>query len=180
MAVQTTEYRSTVHAPAEPQGCGCGVSAVLPAYNEEAVIERTVRHIAEVVGVLPILERGADLAIGRRRQRSDPPMRLFNARSWKLRVNELFGYTARDVDRAFNLFRVRCGRALPSMPAERRSAPSFWSRRDGWASRSLEVTELPVSHFPRTAGSATGARPAVIAQAFKEPIELERVRDSAA
>ena len=28
------------------------ISAVLPAYNEEAIIERTVRHVAEVLGSL--------------------------------------------------------------------------------------------------------------------------------
>jgi glycosyltransferase involved in cell wall biosynthesis len=49
MAVLTTELRSAVHPPAQPQGSGRSVSAVLPAYNEEAVIEQTVRHVAEVL-----------------------------------------------------------------------------------------------------------------------------------
>jgi len=39
----------------------------------------------------------------------------------------------------------------------------------------FRVKELPVSHYPRTAGSPTGARPAVIARAFAELLRL-RIR----
>ncbi len=31
------------------QRASCSISAVLPAYNEEAIIERTVRHVADVL-----------------------------------------------------------------------------------------------------------------------------------
>jgi hypothetical protein len=36
----------------------------------------------------------------------------------------------------------------------------------------FRIAEQPVSHFPRPAGHATGARPDVIARAFKELFRL--------
>jgi hypothetical protein len=42
----------------------------------------------------------------------------------------------------------------------------------------FQVKELPVSHFPRTAGSPTGARVDVIVRAFVELFRLWRNLDS--
>jgi hypothetical protein len=42
----------------------------------------------------------------------------------------------------------------------------------------FQVKELPVSHFPRTAGSPTGARPDVIVRAFVELFRLWRNIDA--
>jgi glycosyltransferase involved in cell wall biosynthesis len=228
------------------------ISAVLPAYNEEAVIESTVRHVADVLRdlvpdfevvvtndgsrdgtgailtaleqqeqqlnlrvvthdrnhgygaaladgfdaarkslifmtdgdkqfdvaevsrFLPAIEAGADLAIGWRRKRADPPMRLLNARGWKLLVNGMFGYTARDVDCAFKLFRRSVWQALTvhARGATFSAELLVKARRLGF-----QVEEIPVSHYPRTAGSATGARPSVIARAFKELFQLRRNLD---
>ena len=41
----------------------------------------------------------------------------------------------------------------------------------------FRVKERPVGHFPRSAGRATGARPAVIARAFVELFRLRRDLD---
>src|SRR3954454_20251248 len=159
------------------------ISVVLPAYNEEAIIERTVRHVGEVLAdmardyeiivtndgsrdqtgavldrlqasdpqlnlhvvthaenrgygaalasgfdaaqkdlvfltdgdkqfdvaelrnFLPAMDGQTDMVIGWRKSRADPPMRKLNALGWKLLVNTLFGYTAKDVDCAFKPFR---------------------------------------------------------------------------
>jgi glycosyltransferase involved in cell wall biosynthesis len=222
------------------------VSVVLPAYNEEAVIEQTVRHVAEVLeplvedfeilvtndgsadgtglvlgslqqdpslrlrvlthernrgygaalasgfdaaskslifmtdgdkqfdvreidGFLDAMGDQTDLAIGWRRHRADPPMRLFNAWGWKHLVNGLFGYTARDVDCAFKLFRREVWESVVVHAHGATFSAEFLikARRLGF-----RVTELPVSHFPRTSGSATGARPAVIIRAFRELFSL--------
>jgi glycosyltransferase involved in cell wall biosynthesis len=225
------------------------ISAVLPAYNEEAIIERTVRHVAGVLGglatdfevivcndgsrdntagvladlqvrepdlhlrvvshdrnrgygaalatgfdaarkdlvfltdgdkqfdvaelaeFLPAMDGQTDLVIGWRRKRADPPLRKLNALGWKFLVNVLFGYTARDVDCAFKLFRRR---VWESMNVESRGATFsaeflIKARRLGF-----RVKELPVGHFPRTAGSPTGARPDVIVRAFAELFWLWR------
>jgi len=228
------------------------VSAVLPAYNEAAIIERTVRHVADVLrtvaqdfevivsndgsrdqtgailadlqqrapelhlhivthptnrgygaalasgfdaatkdlifltdgdkqfdvtelrGFLPAMDGQTDLVIGWRLKRADPPMRKLNALGWKLLVNTLFGYTARDVDCAFKLFRRRVWQSLTVYARGATFSAEFLikARRLGF-----RVTELPVSHYPRTAGSPTGARLDVIVRAFVELFRLWRNLD---
>jgi glycosyltransferase involved in cell wall biosynthesis len=225
------------------------ISAVLPAYNEEAIIERTVRHVAgvlsgltsdfevivtndgsrdrtgevlqqlqanapslnlnvvthqrnqgygaalaggfdaatkdlvfltdgdkqfdvtELSGFLPAMDTQTDLVIGWRRNRADPLMRKLNALGWKTLVNLLFGYTARDVDCAFKLFRRQVWESMTVHARGATFSAEFLikARRLGY-----RVQELPVSHFPRTAGSPTGARLDVIVRAFVELFRLWR------
>ena len=225
------------------------ISAVLPAYNEAAIIERTVRHVASVLaglvsdfevivtndgsrdktgdiladlqarepqlnlhivthernrgygaalasgfdaarkdlifmtdgdkqfdvselsGFLPAMDAQTDMVIGWRRKRADPLMRKLNALGWKTLVNALFGYTARDVDCAFKLFRRRVWESITVHARGATFSAEFLikARRLGF-----RVKELPVGHFPRTAGSPTGARPEVIVRAFVELFHLWR------
>jgi glycosyltransferase involved in cell wall biosynthesis len=228
------------------------ISAVLPAYNEGAIIERTVRHVAGVLGglasdfevivtndgsrddtarvladlqvqspelqlrvvphernrgygaalasgfdaarkdlifltdgdkqfdvaelrdFLPAMDGQTDLVIGWRRNRADPALRKLNALGWKTLVNVLFGYTARDVDCAFKLFRRGVWESMTLHARGATFSAEFLikARRLGF-----HVTELPVSHFPRTAGSPTGARVDVIVRAFLELFQLWRNLD---
>jgi glycosyltransferase involved in cell wall biosynthesis len=225
------------------------ISAVLPAYNEEAIIERTVRHVAgvleglatdfevivandgsrdrtgrvladlqqsapelhlsvithehnrgygaalasgfdaahkdlifltdgdkqfdvaELSEFLPHMDGHTDLVIGWRRNRADPALRKLNALGWKTLVNLLFGYTARDVDCAFKLFRRRVWESMTVHARGATFSAEFLikARRLGF-----HVEELPVTHFPRTAGSPTGARFDVIVRAFTELFRLWR------
>jgi len=222
------------------------ISAILPAYNEEAVIERSVRHVAEVlrklteefeivvtndgsrdgtgeilatlqndpdlhlrivthernlgygaalasgfdaaqkdlifftdgdkqfdVGELsmfvPAMNDGTVMVIGWRKHRADPPMRLANAWGWKLVVNSLFGYTARDIDCAFKLFRRQVWESMTVNARGATFSAEFLikARRLGYV-----IRERRASHFPRPAGQATGAKPAVIVRAFRELLRL--------
>jgi glycosyltransferase involved in cell wall biosynthesis len=225
------------------------ISAVLPAFNEEAIIERTVRHVAgvlhsftndfevivandgsrdrtgqiladlqqrdpelhlrvvthernhgygaalasgfdaarkdlvfltdgdkqfdvtELSQFLPAMDGKTDLAIGWRRNRADPPMRKANALGWKTLVNLLFGYTARDVDCAFKLFRRGVWESMTVHARGATFSAEFLikARRLGFS-----VVELPVSHLPRTSGNPTGARLDVIVRAFVELFRLRR------
>jgi glycosyltransferase involved in cell wall biosynthesis len=124
--------------------------------------------VDELSLLLPLMD-GADMAIGYRHQRADPPLRLLNAWGWKQLVNLLFGYTARDIDCAFKLFRRRI---LDRVEVHSRGATLsaeflIKARRLGYI-----IRETPVSHYPRPAGQATGARPAVILRAFRELWQL--------
>jgi glycosyltransferase involved in cell wall biosynthesis len=223
------------------------VSAILPAYNEEAVIERSVRHVAAVLAglvedfevivtddgsrdstgeilaslqkdcpelrlrvvthprnmgygaalasgfdaaqkelifftdgdkqfdvaelgdFLPEMDHLTDMVLGWRRQRADPPLRLLNALGWKLLVNSLFGYTARDIDCAFKLFNRGVWESLSVQARGATFSAEFLikARRRGF-----RIKERPVTHLPRMAGTATGAKPSVIARAFLELIRL--------
>jgi len=129
--------------------------------------------VDELSLLLPMME-GADMAIGYRHKRADPPLRLLNAWGWKLLVNAMFGYTARDIDCAFKLFRRGI---LDRVDVHSRGATLsaeflVKARRLGYV-----IRERPVSHYPRPAGQATGAKPAVILRAFRELLHLRMTLD---
>ena len=123
------------------------------------------RELAEFVPQL----RSADLVIGYRNPRRDSIVRLVYAWGWRLVVTALFGYVARDIDCAFKLFsrqvwlRVKVHSGGATFSAEFLAK----ARRCGY-----RVVELPVTHYPRTAGSPTGAKPHVIARAFRDLLWL--------
>jgi glycosyltransferase involved in cell wall biosynthesis len=125
--------------------------------------------IAELADLVSEMDDGTDLVIGWRRHRADPPMRLFNAWGWKILVNVLFGYTARDVDCAFKLFRRQVWEHITvrSRGATFSAELLIKARRLGFM-----VKEKPVTHRPRRTGSATGAKPSVIVRALKELAQL--------
>jgi glycosyltransferase involved in cell wall biosynthesis len=130
--------------------------------------------VTELRDFLPAMDNQTDLVIGWRRERADPLMRKLNALGWKTLVNLLFGYTARDVDCAFKLFRRRVWESMTVHARGATFSAEFLikARRLGFT-----VREIPVSHFPRTAGSPTGARPDVIVRAFVELFHLWRNLD---
>src|SRR5919202_1187629 len=87
-----------------------------------------------------------DMVIGWRRRRAAPPLRLLNAFGWKLLVNGLFGYTARDVDCAFKLFR----RAVWERLTVHSRGATFSAELLIKARRlRFRIKERPVRHFPR-------------------------------
>jgi glycosyltransferase involved in cell wall biosynthesis len=124
--------------------------------------------VAELEEFLPLLE-GADLVIGFRQPRADPWIRRLNGWGWNTIVSLLFGYTARDVDCAFKLFRRPILDRLDIHATGATFSAEFLikARRLGCV-----VRERRASHYPRPAGTPTGAKPAVIVRAFKELIRL--------
>lgn len=111
----------------------------------------------------------ADLVIGYRYARSDPWYRRLFGQGWSWLVNLMFGYTARDVDCAFKLFRrtvveqVQVGSRGATFSAEF----LVRAKRAGF-----KLVEEPVSHYPRRAGQQTGAHLRVIMRAFRELFKL--------
>ncbi len=124
-----------------------------------------VRQLGEL---LPLIQQ-ADLVIGYRSPRRDPLIRRVIGWNWNRLINLLFGYTARDVDCAFKLFRRSVLERLPlaATGATFSAELLIKARRLGY-----RVVERPVRHYPRPAGRATGAHPAVIARAFRELLRL--------
>lgn len=117
---------------------------------------------------LPLMD-AADMVIGFRAPRRDPLMRRINGWGWRVVVTLLFGYTARDIDCAFKLFR----RSLWEHVQVHSGGATFSAellikaRRCGY-----RVIERPVKHLPRRAGSPTGARLHVIVRAFRDIARL--------
>jgi len=106
-----------------------------------------------------------DVVVGYRIQRADPLLRTLYARAYRLANRTLFGLRIRDVDCACKLFRRD---ALHDLRVE--SGGAFFSAEllIKLRARQRTVVEVGVPHHPRTAGSATGARPAVILRAVRD------------
>ncbi|MCC7370668.1 MAG: glycosyltransferase family 2 protein [Chloroflexi bacterium] len=125
--------------------------------------------VHELEGFLPRLS-GADVVVGFRRPRADPLVRRFYGWGWNLLVNTLFGYTARDVDCAFKLFPRRLLQDVRLVSTGHTLSPELLikARRAGF-----RVAEVRVTHLPRTAGQAKGAR---LDHIIRSLVELARLR----
>jgi glycosyltransferase involved in cell wall biosynthesis len=106
-----------------------------------------------------------DAVVGHRIRRADPPIRTLYARLYKLANRIFFGLRVRDVDCACKLFRRS---ALEGVRVE--SGGAFFSAELLIKMRAAgrELVEVGVPHYPRTAGSPTGAKPSVIWRAVKD------------
>ncbi len=106
-----------------------------------------------------------DVVVGYRIKRADPFVRIAYARTYKLANRVFFGLRVTDVDCACKLFRRE---ALRDVRVE--SGGAFFSAelltKIRQAGRS--IAEVSVPHYPRTAGSPTGAKPSVIWRAVKD------------
>lgn len=113
-----------------------------------------------------------DLVVGYRRDRQDNVVRKLNGWCWAALVNALFGLRVRDIDCAFKL--IRSDRVRAILPLE--SDGAFCSTELLVKLRHAGVVahQLPVRHFPRTAGQPTGASPRVIARAFVDLAKMRR------
>ncbi|MEA2670794.1 MAG: hypothetical protein QOG45_1014 [Chloroflexota bacterium] len=127
---------------------------------------------ADLSLLLPLWEPGS-LVAGYRAQRQDPWTRRANHAAFFTLVRLLNGPTLRDVNCAFKLFARELGTGLHSQGAMISTELALRAR-----DRGCRIVEVAVPHHPRTTGEATGARPAVVARAFVELLELRADRDA--
>ena len=106
-----------------------------------------------------------DVVAGFRIRRADPLIRTLYARAYRLANRIFFGLRVRDVDCACKVFRRG---ALAGIRVE--SGGAFFSAELLIKLRAAgrSVVEVGVPHYPRTAGSATGARPSVVFRAMRD------------
>ncbi|HEY4226706.1 MAG TPA: glycosyltransferase family 2 protein [Candidatus Limnocylindrales bacterium] len=122
--------------------------------------------VADVGRLIERLQAGrADAVVGFRIRRADPLVRTLYARAYRLANRLFFGLKIRDVDCACKLF-TRA--ALEGVSVE--SGGAFFSAEllIKLSARGRRVDEVGVPHYPRTAGSATGAKPQVVLRAVRD------------
>ncbi len=162
-----------VHHPVN-RGYGAAVRSGLAAARYPLVCftdgDRQFR-VADLASLLRRLADGqpsgpaADVVVGYRIRRADPPLRLAYARVYRACLRLFFGLAVRDPDCACKLFRRS---ALEGVRVE--SGGAFLSaellikigRQGG------RIVEQGVPHYPRTAGRASGADPRVVARAVRD------------
>ncbi|MBI1801480.1 MAG: glycosyltransferase family 2 protein [Chloroflexi bacterium] len=153
------------------QGYGAALySGFMSATKEWVFLTDSDRQfdLSDLNRLLP-LSRTADIVAGYRAPRRDPLMRVLNGMGWSALVTLLFGYMARDIDCAFKLFNrdILQHIKLDSRGATFSAEFLIRAKRAGY-----RIVEAPVSHRPRRAGRATGARLDVIIRAFRELFRL--------
>ena len=155
------------------QGYGAAVRDAAWAATKELVFitdSDLQFDLSELARFLPRIQE-ADLVIGYRYERSDPWYRRLFGHGWSWLVNLLFGYTARDVDCAFKLFKRQVIDTIQVESGGAMFSAEFLVR----AKRAgFDIIEEPVNHYPRKAGSQTGARPSVVLRAFGELFSMRR------
>jgi glycosyltransferase involved in cell wall biosynthesis len=106
-----------------------------------------------------------DVVVGFRIKRADPLVRTLYARAYRLANRVFFGLRVTDVDCACKLFRRE---ALDGLRVE--SGGAFFSAEllVKLQAAGRRVAEVGVPHYPRTAGSATGAKPQVVLRAVRD------------
>lgn len=122
-------------------------------------------NLQELKKFIPYL-KSYDVVFGYRKPRKDPFMRLVNAWGWKF-LNRIFlGIKVRDIDCAFKLFDGRVFKKVNKIQSHGAmfSAEMIYKIKKA----GFRIKELPVTHYPRVAGSPTGANFNVIKKALRE------------
>lgn len=156
------------------QGFGAAVFSGFTSAEKEWIFYTDADRqfvLGELERFIPHMDK-ADLIAGYRAPRRDPFMRVLYGKGWSMLCTLIFGYTVRDVDCGFKLFRRDIIEKLaPTIQSRGATFSIEWlvrAKRAGY-----RFAELPVTHRPRVAGSQTGANINVILRAFRE---LVRVR----
>jgi len=125
--------------------------------------------IRDLALLLPLHEQGHRAVLGYRLHRQDSPLRKVNAWGWKLLVSTLFDLHVRDVDCAFKLYDTSLVRAV-DVTAE--GAMVNTEMLVKLTRMGVPFVEVPVRHYPRVHGQASGANLRVIVHAFGELFRL--------
>ena len=167
LAAAHPEVRA-VHHPTN-LGYGAALRSGFAAASYEALAFTDGDRQFKVVDLGRLIERfdagDADAVVGYRIKRADPLVRTLYARAYRLANRIFFGLKVRDVDCACKLFRRA---ALEGLNVE--SGGAFFSAEllIKLTARGRRIAEVGIPHYPRTAGSPTGAKPSVVFRAVKD------------
>jgi len=169
LAARHPDVVRVVHHPVN-LGYGAALRSGFAASRYELVAftdgDRQFR-VADIGRLTARLAQGdtPDVVAGFRIRRADPFIRTAYARAYRLANRIFFGLRVTDVDCACKLFRRE---SLEGLRVE--SDGAFFSAEllIKLQAEGRRVVEVGVPHYPRTAGSPTGAKPQVILRAVRD------------
>ena len=126
--------------------------------------------IGEMPPLLELMER-YDIVSCYRANRQDNIIRRVNAWCWTKLVCLLFGMKVRDIDCAFKLYKREIFDKIEMVSTGALIDAEILARA---VRRGYRIGQRPVHHYPRTAGTQTGANIGVILRAFRELFKLYR------
>ena len=165
-----SEPRVRVHHQ-ENQGYGGALRAGFANARGELIgfsdgdLQFDLREMSRLLERLEAGPRPVDAVIGYRIKRRDPPHRIFIAKTYNAIVSMLFGLRVRDIDCAMKLFRrevfdgLRLETDSPFLSAE-----LLIKLR----ARGERIAQVGVNHYPRAAGTNTGASFRKILRTFRD------------
>lgn len=103
---------------------------------------------AEIPDLLRVLDEGADLVSGWKRDRRDPLSRRIASRLFNWVTARFTGVAMHDMNSGFKAYRAECAASLDVYGEMHRFLPPL-AAQQGW-----RVTEVPVNHRPRSFGSS--------------------------
>jgi len=121
----------------------------------------------------PLLKQidGYDIVSCYRINRNEGAVRKLNAWCWGRLVNFVFGMHLRDIDCAFKLYKRKIFDNIEMRSTGALIDTEILARA---TKKGYTVTQTGVKHYPRIAGTSTGAKLSVILRAFKELFKLRR------
>jgi glycosyltransferase involved in cell wall biosynthesis len=124
-----------------------------------------LREMSRLLDRLADERKPVDVVIGYRMQRRDPLHRIFIAKTYNAIVSVLFGLRVRDIDCAMKLFRREVFDGLPlTTDSPFLSAELLIKLR----ARGERMAQVGVTHYPRAAGTNTGASFRKILRTFRD------------
>jgi glycosyltransferase involved in cell wall biosynthesis len=159
-------FRLVEHFP--NRGYGGALKAGFAAATKDLIVFTPADKqfkFSEVDLLLAKLTPGMTLVSGWRVHRQDNVIRRLNGLGWNTVVALLFGRTIHDIDCGFKLFRRD---VLNHIHVESNGAMIDTEMLAEMKARGYKLTDVPVTHLPRVAGSPTGANLKVILRAFRD------------
>lgn len=116
-------------------------------------------------------ETGADLVVGYYKKRRVSMSKIITSRMWELLVYLLFGLKVKDIDCGFKFVSKKVIDTIPKLESQRGAfiSSEFLIKAK---SAGFKIVELPVTHYPRVAGSGTGRNWNVLIDSFKDLFKL--------
>ncbi|MDA1209249.1 MAG: glycosyltransferase family 2 protein [bacterium] len=109
---------------------------------------------------------------GKRRKRADPAMRKLNALLYGVLIRFVLGVKVHDINCAMKVFQRDIWQNIrPETGTGALFNGEVFLRLK---KKGIEWKQVEVSHYPRTAGIQTGAKPGVILRMFRELLELRK------
>lgn len=175
LAAKNKNIRVIHHRPNRGYGAALKSGLYAARYSWIAFIDSDGQFdFSEIDSFLETQKRTeADLVIGYYRKRQVTFLRKLNSFAWQIFVLFLFGLKVRDIDCGFKLIAKKVVDTIPRLESERGAFISseflVKAKKAGF-----KIVEIPVHHYPRLKGEATGAKLNVIIRSFLDLFRLWR------
>ncbi len=169
-SVAATEPRVTVFHQ-ENRGYGGALRAGFANARGELIcfsdgdLQFDLREMSRLLERLASSAKPVDVVIGYRIKRRDPPHRIFIAKTYNLIASVVFGLRVRDIDCAMKLFRREVFDGLPLTTDSPFLSAELLIKLHA---RGERIAQVGVTHYPRAAGTNTGASFRKILRTFRD------------